>query len=133
MIPDFDDTGNLPQGVHKATIEEIEARFGRQSEVRRVQFESVGWMIELATAAGCSRIIVNGSFVTAKLEPNDVDCVVLTSADFPKSAKAAEELQSGLPFLGIQLVGEDDFDLFVNEIFSVDREENRKGMVEVIL
>ena len=132
MIPDFGDFGNLPPGVHKATIEEVATRFGRLSEVRRVQFESICWMIELARAAGCSRIIINGSFVTAKLEPIDVDCVILTSADFPQDANAAEELQSGLPFLGIQLVGQVDYDLFVAEIFSIDRNENRQGMLEVI-
>ena len=51
MIPPFDDTGVLPPGVHPATLDEIEARFGRQSELRRVQMESVQWMVELAIRA----------------------------------------------------------------------------------
>jgi hypothetical protein len=83
MIPEFDENGNLPPGIHAASIEEIHDRFGRQSEIRSVQFESLVWMIELVKLAGGSRIIVNGSFVTAKSEPNDVDCAILTSADFP--------------------------------------------------
>ena len=36
MIPLFNDSGFLPPGVHPATLAEIDARFGRQSEVRRV-------------------------------------------------------------------------------------------------
>ena len=39
MIPDFDEQGYLPPGVHVASLDEIEARFGRQSEVRQVQME----------------------------------------------------------------------------------------------
>ncbi len=64
MIPPFDDSGFLPPGVHPATLAEIEARFGILSELRRVQMESVRWMVELAVRAGVQRIVLNGSFVT---------------------------------------------------------------------
>lgn len=50
--PSFDDSGVLPPGVHPATLGEVEARFGRQSELRRVQMESVRWMPDLAVRAG---------------------------------------------------------------------------------
>jgi hypothetical protein len=52
MIPPFDNSGCLPPGVHLATLAEIEARFGAQSELRRVQMESVRWMVGLAVRAG---------------------------------------------------------------------------------
>jgi hypothetical protein len=39
--------------------------------------ESVGWLIDLAARAGVARIVLNGSFVTNIIEPNDVDCVLL--------------------------------------------------------
>ncbi|MGA2621044.1 MAG: hypothetical protein ABSF26_25755 [Thermoguttaceae bacterium] len=133
MIPDFDELGNLPPGVHRATLEEVAVRFGRQSEVRRVQIESLAWLVALARKSGAARLIVNGSFVTEKLEPNDVDCLVLTSAEFPRDRSAAAEMLTGLPFMGIQVVAEEAFKIFVDEVFSSDRDENPKGMVEVIL
>ena len=34
MLPDFDENGNLPPGIHRASPSEIEERFGRDSEVR---------------------------------------------------------------------------------------------------
>jgi hypothetical protein len=77
MIPSFDEFGCLPPGIHPATLDEIDARFGRQSEIRRVQMESVRWMVDSAAKAGAERIVLNGSFVTDIIEPNDVDCVVL--------------------------------------------------------
>ena len=64
MIPPFDDSGCLPPGVHPATLDEIEARFGRESELRRVQMESVCWMVDLPKRAGVQRIVLNGSFVS---------------------------------------------------------------------
>jgi hypothetical protein len=41
MIPYLDDDGYLPPGVHPATLDEVEERFGIGSEVRRVQMESI--------------------------------------------------------------------------------------------
>jgi hypothetical protein len=41
MLPPFDDNGRLPPGIHPATLSEIEERFGRASELRRVQLESL--------------------------------------------------------------------------------------------
>lgn len=46
MIPPHNESGFLPPGVHPATLAEVEVRFGRQSELRRVQMESVRWMVE---------------------------------------------------------------------------------------
>jgi len=83
VIPDFTDTGYLPPGVYPATLDEIEARFGLQSEIRRAEMESIRWLVDLATRAGIQRIILNGSFVTDIIEPNDVDCVLLIRRGFP--------------------------------------------------
>jgi len=92
VIPPFDDSGCLPPGLHSATLAEIDARFGRQSELRRVQMESVRWMVDLAVHAGVQRIVLNGSFVTNIMEPNDVDCALLLAADYPRDTSASEEL-----------------------------------------
>ena len=132
MIPPFDESGFLPPGVHPATLAEIEARFGHASELRRVQMESVRWMVDLAVRAGVQRIILNGSFVTDIMEPNDVDCVLLVSARGMKDRKAIEELEQGLPFLDVSLVGPKGFDRFVNRFFAFDRHREPKGMVEVL-
>ncbi len=133
MIPPFDDSGCLPPGVHPATLAEIEERFGRQSELRRVQMESVRWMVDLAIRAGVQRIVLNGSFVTDIIEPNDVDCVLLFVPGGRRDRAAFEELQDGLPFLDMELVGLEDFDGFVDDLFAADRSGMPKGMIEVVL
>ena len=133
MIPPFDDSGWLPPGVHGATLAEIEDRFGRQSELRRVQMESVRWMVDLARRAGVERIVLNGSFVTDIMEPNDVDCLLLTGRGDPKDSTAAAELLAGVPFLEINAVRERGFKKLVEEFFATDRFQVPKGMVELIL
>lgn len=133
MIPSFDENGYLPAGIHSASLEEIAVRFGRQSEVRRVQMESLRWLVELARRSGVLRLVVNGSFVTETLEPNDVDCVLLIGREFPQDPITETELLGGLPFLDIQLVGHDAFELLVGTIFATDRHRTSKGMMEVIL
>lgn len=132
MIPPFDETGRLPPGVHVATLKEVEQRFGRESELRRVQVESLRWMIDVATRAGVQRVVLNGSFVTDIMEPNDVDCVLLIGPGFPADAAAEAELDAGLPFLEIRLAAEAEFIEYVDVIFATDRMGNRKGVVEVI-
>ncbi len=132
MIPPFNKHGHLPPGVHPASLDEVEVRFGRESELRRVQMESLCWLLDLARRAGVARLIINGSFVTDVLEPNDVDCVLLIERGFPKDQAVEAELVAGLPFLELSLVNQADFDVLVNEFFATDRHSVSKGMVEVI-
>ncbi len=122
MIPDFNDDGYLPPGIHLATLEEVAARFGQESEVRQVQMESLRWLLDLARRAGVQRLVVNGSFVTDEVEPNDVDCVLLIGQDFPRDASAQAELAGGLPFINMELVDQDGFVTFTKAIFASDRD-----------
>ena len=131
-MPPFEISGYLPPGTHPATLDEIEARFGRDSELRQVQMESLRRLVDLARRAGVHRIIINGSFVTAALEPNDVDCVLFIVAGFPQDTSAGEQLIAGLPFLDINLVRQDGWDELVGSVFATDRRHNPKGMIEVV-
>ena len=133
MIPDFDEHGYLPPGLHLASLDEIEERFGRQSDIRRVQMGSLRWLIDLALRVGIQRLVINGSFVTDELEPNDVDCVLLPGPALPRDPRAADELLEGLPFVDIQLVDQEAFDWLVTSFFASDRDFTSKGMIEVIL
>lgn len=133
MLPPFDETGWLPPGIHVATLDEVEARFGSGSEIRSAQIQSVRWMIEMAQKIGARRIVLNGSFVTDIIEPNDVDCVILLATERKRDRAALAELRSGLPFLDLKLVGERDFRDFVDRIFGTDRFGRPKGVVEVRL
>ena len=133
MIPPFNEHGYLPSGLHGATLNEVAARFGQQTELRRVQMDSVRWLVDLAKRAGVERLVINGSFTTDVPEPNDVDCVLLFGSDFPLDDDAEQELLNGLPFLEIQLVRQARFTILVERFFATDRQSIPKGMIEVML
>ncbi len=131
MIPPFDDYGYLPPGIHQANLQEVALRFGQASELRRVQMDSLRWLVDLATRARILRVVVNGSFVTDIPEPNDVDCVLLAPPNFNPEDPASKDLLISLPFVSMQVVDQAGFDLFVNEFFATDRNAVPKGMIEV--
>ena len=72
MLPEFNRDGRLPVGIHWATWQEIQSRFGFGS--RRQQLLG-GLRLALAAlnTAGCSRVYIDGSFVTVEREPGDYD------------------------------------------------------------
>ena len=132
MIPAFNEQGYLPAGIHQATLDEIMERFGGPSELRRVQFESLQWLVELTRRLGIVRLIVNGSFTTDQWEPNDIDCVLLPSPDFPRDMAALEELDIGFPYLDIDVVDHPAFERITGETFATDGLEIPTGMIEVL-
>jgi hypothetical protein len=133
MIPPFNENGYLPPGVHKASLDEIAERFGRQSEMRVAQMDSVRWLVDMARRVGVERIVLNGRFATAIPEPNDVDCLLLVSPAFVEVEEVEIAFEDGLPFLEIEIVSRSEFDYFVRRFFSEDRDNIPKGMIEVIL
>jgi len=48
VIPELNDVGYLPPGVHSASLDEIAARFGQESEIRQAQMDSIRWLVEMA-------------------------------------------------------------------------------------
>ena len=65
------------------TISEFRERFGTATERRRelcARFEE--WLAVAAGTGLLRRVWVYGSFVSAKLDPNDVDALVLTHSGY---------------------------------------------------
>jgi hypothetical protein len=134
MIPDFDDEGNLPPGIHRATIEEVEQRFGHGSPEREVEIRELADFVAWARRAGVRRLMVNGSFTTAKESPNDVDVVILPSEATLSDPQFGTSSEAAWPFLQILVAVDDaDFEQWAHRDFATDREGRNKGVVEVIL
>jgi hypothetical protein len=134
MLPAFDDYGNLPSGIHRCTFDEVVERFGSESGDRAALLDELGQFITWAKRAGVRRLIVNGSFVTGKLSPNDVDIVIVPGPDYPRGLLSEEEDEIVWPFLQIILAADDeDLDRWISREFATDRKRRPKGVVEVIL
>ncbi len=95
--------------------------------------DSIRWLVEMAKKAGVQRLIINGSFVTDVFEPNDVDCAMLLSADFPVDPAAAASLSDGLPFVDLLMAEAQEFAILVEQLYATDRNSISKGVIEVVL
>lgn len=95
MLPPLNEHGCLPKGIHDCTFEQAQARFGRfqQSDRRPQLWAQFAVFFRDAKATGLiSAILLNGSFVTATANPNDIDLilVLLAEYDFARDLSPAE-------------------------------------------
>ena len=72
-IPSLNENGELEEGEYEATLDEIEAVYGRSTDRRKLLMQGLRDAAENLEKSGVRRIWVNGSFITDKDEPNDID------------------------------------------------------------
>ena len=82
-LPDFDVRGNIPDGCYYCGIDEFKERFVdsfTNSNSRKSRFEGFLKFIKYISKNINSRkykIIVDGSYVTTKINPNDIDFLII--------------------------------------------------------
>jgi hypothetical protein len=84
LIPDLAD-GVLPEGIHHCTLDEVENVFGqfRGSDKRPRLTERLKRYVEAVRATGIAKaVIIDGSYITAKSGPSDIDLILVLRADF---------------------------------------------------
>lgn len=137
-IPNFGSDGLLPPGIHQATWAELVSCLNFTA--RRVWLlEGLEAVLRHLAAAGCERVYIDGSFVTAKPEPDDFDICwdfqnvalaaidpVLQDLSPPRASQKAKfrgdilpnviEAGSGAPFV---------------DYFQIDRDGNPKGILAI--
>ena len=138
MIPEFNREGTLPSGIHWATWQEIQSRFGFSAR-RQQLLHGLRSALETLNKAGCRRVYVDGNFVTAKHDPGDydacwdidgVDLEALDSVflDFPNRRTAQKNKYLG-EFFPAQMPEGTRGKVFL-EFFQTDKETARaKGIV----
>jgi hypothetical protein len=83
MLPAFNVDGNLPEGIHRATDDEVLTRFATSTARRKWLGEQLRSLLAMAKSTGkLERVVVWGSFVTEKPLPNDLDVLLVVAADF---------------------------------------------------
>jgi hypothetical protein len=142
MIPAFLEDGYLPAGLHVAGEVDVIVRFGSATLKRRLLALRLMRWIELGRQVGAKRLFVDGSFVTAKPDPQDLDAVVWLNIDF---AARVERGEMAAVELNMMLTTRQPEEIFAAEdrrdweewleFFGRTREADRrrKGLVEVQL
>jgi len=142
-LPEFNKSGDLPPGVHRATLAEVMERFGAGTPQRRAMVRRLENIYNLASSTGqVSRFIVFGSFVTVKPYPNDVDVFILMENTFDASELTGEVVMvfdhhaaqnyEGASVFWIRRLAALDGEQAAVEYWQIKRDGTKRGVVEVI-
>jgi hypothetical protein len=142
-LPPFTDEGDLPSGVHPATLSEVLVRFGAGSAQRIAVGLRLERIYRVATATGqVARFVVFGSFVTEKPEPEDVDVFFLMEDTFDSSQltgearllfdHAAAQVHFGASVFWIRRLAAWEGEQATVEYWQVKRGDGRRGILEII-
>ena len=141
-LPSFNEQGDLPPGLHCATLTEVLERFGSGSVQRQAVADRLVRLHQLAVSTGqLARFVVFGSFVTAKVEPNDIDIILLMEDTFDLACVTGEAV---LVFQHMEAVARFGASMFwirrsrglggeqaMIEYWQIRREGGQRGIVEV--
>ena len=140
-IPEFvEPSGYLPPGRHLATWNEIVDRFStnpHRTALSRMLFEA----LRMLSKAGCRQVWINGSYVTDKERPGDVDVLYDAWALRPneldqlfRSETAATRADRNKIYGGDYFpVYDDELDGALISHFETDRSDIPKGIVQLSL
>ena len=88
-IPPFNERGWLSDGIHDCTLEEVTGRFGGfQGSDRRPNLwaKFAEFLREVKECTLVEAVLLDGSFVTAKPDPNDIDLILVVPMEHDFSA-----------------------------------------------
>lgn len=142
VILGFDlSTDNLPPGEHRATWGEIVARFG-YTVWRTELLAGLRAALHSVKGAGCRKVYLDGSFVTAKHRPSDFDaCWETEGVDFDLLDPVLLTFDRGRATQKEKYLGElfladsqaDEIGTIFREFFQTDRDGNPKGIIVIDL
>ena len=142
VSPDFDENGNLPPGVYEVSLQDIGIRF-TWTDRRKKLFEGLKLAIDNLTKANVKKVWIDGSFVTSKDDPNDIDgCWQYEKGvDADKldpvfldmhPPREAMKKKYGVDFLISGVLISDSAGNTIEEFFQIDRDGNKKGILLLV-
>jgi len=142
-LPGFNEFGDLPAGIHSASLAEMVARFGSGTSQRQAVTARLRRIHDLAVKTGhLDRFLVFGSYVSNVNEPNDVDLVLVMRNDFrPENCpaessalfdhtRAHDELGASIFWIRPELLLGEPLEQFM-AFWQIKRDGRRRGVVEI--
>lgn len=141
-LPDFTEFGDLPPGVHPASLAETVARFAAGSDRRKLLGARLQRTYHLASQTGhLARFVVFGSFVTDKNLPNDVDVFMIMDDNFDVGSLVGEarllfdhgsaQDHFGCSVFWVRRLAAMGGERAAVEDWQIKRDGNRRGIVEI--
>jgi hypothetical protein len=143
LWPAFNELGDLPVGIHRATLADVIAHFGHGTAQRAVITARLERIYELARRTDAvQRFLIFGSYVTVEPNPRDVDIFLVMrggfqSRDAPPGAQhlfrhhtAQSALGAGIFWVNAATSFADTEDLIIG--WQTRHDLRRRGIVEVV-
>ena len=141
--PRFNKNGDLPRGVHKASLSDVIEHFGKGNLQRAILAQRLERIYNITVETGqTARFIIFGSFVTDKPNPQDLDIFLMMEDTFDIRLVAGEariifnhmaaQNYEGASIFWLRrmaaLVGEEA----AIEHWQIKRDGKKRGIVEVL-
>ena len=135
---------DLPTGLHRATLRETLDQFGAETPQRRLIGSRLERICLLAMSTRhVARLVVFGSFVTAKPSPNDVDVFLLMTDAFELGQLTGEarlvfehataQAHFGASVFWLRRAAALGSEQETIEYWQLKRDGGRRGVVEIVL
>jgi hypothetical protein len=141
--PRFNKNGDLPRGIHKASLGDVIEHFGKGNLKRAILAQRLNRIYDLAVGTGqTARFIIFGSFVTDKPNPQDLDIFLLMEDTFDIRQVAGEariifdhmasQNYEGASIFWLRRMAALDGEEAAVEHWQIKRDGKKRGIVEVL-
>lgn len=128
--------GSLEPGIHTATWAEVKAVFG-QTSTRATLMDKAYIGLCVLRDAGCKEFLLDGSFVSSKSDPKDLDMLWVTEgvdrSKVPRAFLYPEVVRNHdwlKRMYGLDCYGVPEFE-FLIDVFTFDRNGLERGLIRV--
>ncbi len=141
--PRFNKNGDLPRGIHKASLSDVIEHFGKSNLQRAILSQRLERIYKIAVETGpTARFIIFGSFVTDKPNPEDIDIFLLMEDTFDIRLVAGEariifnhlasQNYEGASIFWLRRMAALDGEDAAVEHWQIKRDGKKRGIVEVL-
>ena len=143
-LPNLNHEGELPEGIHEATIDEVVTQFGGGTRQRETVTACLRQIYQLAkTTNHLQQFLIFQSYITTKPEPNDIDVVLIFDDDLDMTTcseqvknllnhqQAETEFGASIFWIRLSLLFLETLEQFI-EGWQVKRDGSRRGIIVVV-
>lgn len=132
MIPPLRSDGTLPPGTHAASLDELLATYSARNPQRQMLNDSLAEVVaQLWRLDPNLLILVDGSYVTGKAEPNDIDLLVITATYNELSLRQYLDQVCPVEATSVHLYAEPQLPSALVTFFTTTRLGQVKGIIQL--
>ncbi|HEY1391312.1 MAG TPA: hypothetical protein VGF38_22430 [Ktedonobacterales bacterium] len=132
MIPPLRPDGTLPPGTHRATLADVLTAYPAGNQQRQMLNDSLVRVVnQLWRLDATFTIFVDGSYVTGKAEPNDIDLLIITMRYNELSLQQYLDRVCPVEAVSMHIYVEPQLPNAMLDFFTTTRLGTVKGIIEV--